>query len=256
VTDFRMSMTTLEIDAPHVRAAQLIARPGTLPTIAIPMTSSSVPDVEGIWRHLGEAAEFFGVRMPGLPDLTAALTAFAATATRGGWPALIAANATIAETDGGPLVLVTGSAVQPMRREPVRIDGSRPMLPAPRPTDPWWRRMAARTTSRAEEDRCERWLNGRGYADGVSEGLPVLGALVFEADGDVVGVENPEPTSILDQLAQCGAIARVERATGWPADADRVWWVSPGYQTRPVAELDGRRWAVVPDAVPPFARWS
>jgi hypothetical protein len=256
VTDFRMSMTTQEIDAPQLRATQLIASPGSLPTITVPMSGSSLPDVDGTWRHLSEPAEFFGVRMPGLDDLVAAITAFVTTTSKGASPVLITATVTIAETDDAPHILVTGSAVTPMRGEPVRVDGDLPMPAQPRATDPWWRRMAARTTSRAEADRRERWLNGRGYADGMSDGQPVLGALVFETSGEIVGVENSEPTSILDQLTQCGVIAVIDRVTECPAGADRAWWLSPRYRTHPVAELDGRRWPVGPNAVPTFARWS
>ena len=116
--------------------------------------------------------------------------------------------------------------------------------------------MAARTTSRGELDQRERWLNGRGYADGLAGGQPLLGALVFETAGTVVGVENQEPTSVLDQLARCGAISDVALAPACPPDADRVWWVSPRFETHPVAELDGVRLAVHPGAVPSFARWS
>jgi hypothetical protein len=35
-----------------------------------------------------------------------------------------------------------------------------------------------------------------------------------------------------------------------------VWWVSPRYETHPVAELDGARLAVADGAAPSFARWS
>jgi hypothetical protein len=256
VTDFRTSMTTLEIDAPQLRATQLIARPGTLPTVTIPMAGSSFPDVDGIWRHLGEAAEFFGVPMPTVDDLGAAIAAFAERARRGAGPALIAATVTIAETDGASQVLVTGAAVTPLTGEPVRIECGRPMPPPLLATDPWWRRMAARTTSRAEADRCERWLNADGYADGLCDGRPVLGALVLEVDGAVVGVENSEPTSILDQMARCGAITEIDRVDDGPTDAHRVWWLSPRYRIHPVSEIHGRRLPIDPDAVPSFARWS
>jgi hypothetical protein len=254
VTDFRMSMTTPEIDPPQLRATQLIARPGTLPTITFPITGSSVPDVEGIWRYLGEPAEFFGVRMPVLDDLAAAISVFTTTLRED--VALVAASVTIAETDDAPQILVTGSTVQPMGIEPVRVDGGGSMPPARRAADPWWRRMAARTTSRGEADQLERWLNSRSFADGVSDGQPILGALVFETDGEVVGVENPEPTSVLEQLSRCGVIAVLDRVDQCPTHACRAWWLSPRYQTHPVAELDGRRFTVEPEALPPFARWS
>lgn len=250
-----MSTTTLEIDTPQLRATQLIARPGTLPAITIPMTTSSVTDVEGIWRYLSEPAEFFGVPMPALNDLAAAISLFATTFANGPAPVLVAASVTIAERDDTPQIVVTGSTVQPSRTEAVRVVGLA-SAPIHRAADPWWRRMAARTTSRAEVDQCERWLNGRGFADGVAEGQPLLGALVFEVGGGVIGVENPEPTSVLDQLAQCGAIATIDRVGECPADADRLWWLSPRYETHPVAELEGTWFTVDPDAVPPFARWS
>lgn len=248
-----MSTTTREIDAPQLRATQLVARPGALPTITIPMARSVVPEVGAIWAYLAEPAEFFGIGMPSLGDLAAAISVFVKTFRND--TALVATNVTISEVDHAPQILVTGSAVRPLRRDAVYVGGP-PVPPIHRESDPWWRRMAARTTSRAETDQCERWLNGRGLADGVGNGQPLLGALVFEIDGRVVGVENSEPTSILDQLALCGAIAAVDRIAGCPSDADRAWWLSPRYETHPVAELDGTPFAVEPEAVPAFARWS
>jgi hypothetical protein len=256
VTDFRTSTTPREIDAPHLRASQLTARPGTLPTITVPMTRTSVPDVEGIWRHLGEPAEFFGVRMPSRDDLSAAISAFVTAFANGTDPALFAATVTIAETRDAPQILVTGSTVHALGRTPVRVVDVPGVRLTSLASDPWWRRMAARTTSHGEADQCERWLNGRGYAEGLCDGVPALGALVFEIGGDVVGVENPEPTSVLDQLTRCGAIAPVDRVAGCPAGADRVWWLSPRFETHPVAEIDGTPFAVASEAVPPFARWS
>jgi hypothetical protein len=90
----------------------------------------------------------------------------------------------------------------------------------------------------------------------VSDGVPILGAMVFEAGGSVVGVENPEPTSVLDQLERCGVIAAVDRVPACPAHAERVWWLSPRYQTHAVAESDGTRHPTDPDARPSFARWA
>ncbi len=189
-------------------------------------------------------------------ELGAALSAFSATAFGNGQRALIAATVTIAQSDGKPLVLVTGVASPPLASAGVRIAGDDSTPPAHRSSDPWWRRMAARTTSRGELDQRERWFHGRGYADGLSDGVPILGAMVFEAAGSVVGVENPEPTSILDQLTRCGVIADVERVPGCPSHAERVWWLSPRYQTHPVAEVDGTRYPWDADALPSFARWS
>lgn len=256
VTHFRTSVTALETDTQLLCATQLIARPGTLPTVTIPMAGSRQLDVDSIWRYLCEPAEFFGIPMPGRAELAAALAEAAARIWGGTGPALVAISVTIAEADGASRLLVSGAAVQPLRTEPVLIEGDDSVPQAHRATDPWWRRMAARTTSRGELDQRERWLNRRGYADGLSDGEPMLGALVFETPGGVVGVENPEPTSVLDQLAQCGVLADIRRVCAPPPDAERVWWVSPRYETHPVAELDGARLAVADGAAPSFARWS
>ncbi|MCV7422913.1 hypothetical protein H7K45_20385 [Mycobacterium yunnanensis] len=244
MTHFRTSATALEADAHYVRAAQLTSRPGTLPAITIPVAGRRWPDVDEIWSHLQEPAEFFGVTMPDVDALSAALGAFAATATA----AWIAASVVIVETDQGSEVAVSGVAVQPWRQEPVVVAVDDSVPPAHRASDPWWRRMAARTTSRAEVDQRERWLRGLGWADVVSGGVPLLGALVVETPDGCVGVENPEPTSVLDQLAACGWTARVTAAATVPADVTRAWWVSPRFETHPVAELAG--------ASLPFERWS
>lgn len=250
---FRTSVTAVEPDSGTLCAAQLITRPGTLLTITIPMAGGRQPDVDRIWHYLQEAAEFFGIPMPEPTEFTAALADFAAERTG---PTLIAASVTIVDGAGAPEILVSGTAVQPRRPDAVRVAGDQSVPQAHRPTDPWWQRMAARTTSKGELDQRERWLNGTGYADGLSDGEPLLGALVFETPDGVVGVENPEPTSVLDQLAHCGVIAPIGRVAAPPTDAERVWWVSPRYETHPVAELDGRRFAVEIEAVPSFARWS
>ncbi len=261
---FRTSVTALEPVSHTLSATQLINRPGTLPTIAIPMAVGRVPDANRIWRHLQQAAEFFGIPMPGPTEVTAALAEFSEVDRRAGakrhggclGSALVAASVTITELDGTPEILVSGTAVQPLRPDAVRVAGDESVPPAPRTTDPWWRRMAARTTSKGELDQRERWLNGRGYADGLSDGEPLLGALVFETSDGVFGVENPEPTSVLELLAQCGVIAPIGRVAAPPTDAERVWWVSPRFETHPVAEFDGTRFAVEDEAVPSFARWS
>lgn len=251
VTHFRTSATALEADAHHVRATQLITRPGTLPAVTIPIADGRWPDDDGIWSYLRGPAEFFGIDMPDPTAVAAALAEFAATV-----PAtFVAATVVIVETDGGSDVVVSGSPVQPLQSAPVAIVADDSVPPAHRASDPWWRRMAARTTSRAEVDQRERWLNGRGYADALSDGVPVLGALVVETPRGVVGVENPEPTSVLDQLAACGWTAPITRAAAVPADAVRAWWVSPRFDTHPVAELAGVSLPST-EAVPSFARWS
>lgn len=244
------------MDTPQLCATQLVARPGSLPTITFPVALGVWPAAADIWEYLRQPADFFAVPMPGLDELAAAITGFAPTVTTGASPSLAAVSVTIAEADGAPQILVSTAAVSPVRRDAVRITGGERVAPLHRSTDPWWRRMAARTTSRGDVDQLERWLNGRGYADAVTVDMPLLGALVFGRGGDVVGVENPEPTSILDQLERCGAISTFGRSDARPADAMRAWWISPRYQTHPVVEIDGTRFPVDPEVDPRFARWS
>jgi hypothetical protein len=245
VTHFRTSVTAPEADTRQLCATQLISRPGTLPSMTIPIVGGRTPDVDGVLRHLGESADFFGLPAPQRADLVVALSKFAG---RG----FIAATVTIVDAR----ILVSGAAVTPWRPEAVRIAGDESAPHVHRASDPWWRRMAARTTSRGELDQCERWLNDRGYADGLSSGEPLLGALVFQTADGTVGVENAEPTSVLDQLRQCGVVAQLTKADACPRNADRAFWVSPRYETHPVAELAGVRFPVDVEAVPSFARWS
>jgi hypothetical protein len=251
VTHFRTSVTTLETDTQVLCATTLIARPGTWPTLTIPMAGGRPPDAGYVWRYLRDPAEFFGIAMPSPAELAAALAEFAEAQ-----PDFVATTVTIVEADGSPQILVAGTAVRPLRSDPVRLIGDESVPHAHRATDPWWRRMAARTTSRGELDQRERWLNGRGYVDALTSGEPMLGALVFETSGGVVGVENPEPTSVLDQLARCDLIDEIDLVPAPPTDAWLVWWVSPRFETHPVAELAGTRFPVSDEVVPSFARWS
>ncbi|MEU0496418.1 hypothetical protein [Mycobacterium sp. NPDC006124] len=255
MTHFRTSATALEADAHYVRAAQVTMRPGTSPTITIPIAGGRCPDVDGIWSYLQEPAEFFGIAMPGVDEVAAALDGFAARSAA----AWVAATVVIVETNDASEVAVFGATVRPWRPEAVVIVADDSVPPVHRASDPWWRRMAARTTSRAEIDQRERWLTGLGRADALSGGVPLLGALVAETTRGCVGVENPEPTSVLVQLAECGWTAPVTRTAELPAGIVRAWWVSPRFETHPVAELAGARLPVTLDdveAVPPFARWS
>ncbi|MBJ7341660.1 hypothetical protein [Mycolicibacterium sp.] len=246
MTHFRTSATTLEPDSHTLCASQSFTRPGGLPTIMIPMVGARRPADDGVWQYLQDAADFFGITMPSPTDVTTALAECTA-------PQLVAVTITIT---GDGVAVVSTTDVQPLSRDAVRIVGDESVPQAHRAVDPWWRRMASRTTSRGELDQRERWLNGRGYADGMSDGWPLLGALLFETPDGIVGVENPEPTSVLDQLTQCEVIAPIAQGSTLPTDAQRVWWISPRYQTHPVAELAGTRFSVDDEAVPPFARWS
>jgi hypothetical protein len=250
VTDFRMPTTLAlrpssahrihEIDTPLIPAMQVIARLGTDPTITVPMVAGTEPDVEGIWRYLSEPAEFFDVPMPDREALHSALAGFA-RGLDGRHGGLIAATVTLVEVDGRPDFVVTGSIVDRIRQASVRIAGCDDGLPTPRPTDPLWLRMAARTTSRGGVDQIQRWLSEGGYVDAVPAatlaGAPLLGALVFDAAAELVGVENPEPTSVLDQLERCGAVTGVRRVGERPDRADRAWWISPNFETHPVASI-------------------
>jgi hypothetical protein len=265
VTDFRMSTTLAlaptsahrihEIDTPLIAATQVIARLGSHPTITIPIIACVMPDVDGIWRYLKLPADFFDVPMPDREALHNALTRFAGAA-RGRDPALIAATVTVLEVDGRPDFVVTGTVVDPVRSSVVHVAGCDAGLQASRTTDPVWLRMAARTTSRGAVDQIQRWLNDDGYADGVPTGTlagaPLLGALVFDTAAGVVGIDNPEPTSILDLLDRCGVTTGVRRVDVRPAGADRAWWISPSFQTHPVASIDDTAFGVDAEARPPF----
>ncbi len=186
-----------EIDTPLIPATQVVAQLGTNPTITIPipvpMVSGAEPDVDAIWRHLKEPADFFELPVPDRDVLHAALSRFGGEA-RG--RVVIAATVTLLHIDGRPDFLVTGTVVQPVRPNAVRIAGCSAGLPVVRRGDPHWRRMAARTTSRGALDQAQRWLNDGGFADAVPAnqraGAPLLGALVFELAGGPVGVDAGE----------------------------------------------------------------
>lgn len=244
-----------EIGRPLLPATHLVAHPGTSPTITLPVPSGHRPDVDALWAFLAEAADFFGTSMPDRQALSAALHPFV---ERVAAVPMVALDVTVVELDGSGQCVVTGTEVRPVRPDPVRIDVCDVESPLTRPGDPSWRRMAARTTSRGAEDQLRRWLNGRGYADGVSDGtalgVPFLGALIFQCGDDLCGLDNPEPTSILNQLQQCGAIADVRRTWECPGDAERVWWISPRFETHPVGAVGATHFSVDPGAVPTFAR--
>ena len=245
-----------EIDTPLIPVTQVIARLGSQPSITVPMVAGAVPDVDGIWRYLNEPAEFFDVPMPDREALHAALSRFAsATAGRG---SVISATVTLVEIDHRPDFVVTGTVVDPVGSSAVRIAGCDPGPQVAQATDPLWLRMAARTTSRAAVDQIQRWLNDGGYADGVPAGTlagaPLLGALVFDTAAGPVGIDNPEPTSILDLLDRCGVTAGIRRVDVRPASADRAWWISPSFQTHPVASIDDAVFGVDAEVRPRFLR--
>jgi hypothetical protein len=234
---------------------QVIARMGSHPTITLPMFAGTVPDVERVWRYLADPADYFDLPIADRESLRAAFRRFTGAArTRD--RALIAATVTLLEIDGRPDFVVTGRVVDPVRSTEVRVAGCDAALEAPHITDPDWLRMAARTTSRGAVDQIQRWLNGDGYADavptGTFAGAPLLGALVFDTAGALVGIDNPEPTSILDQLERCGVTSDIRRADERPPRADRAWWISPDFETHPVLSIDDTLFCVDVEVHPPF----
>lgn len=249
-----------EVGHPLIAATQVMARPGTNPTVTVPVVTRRSPDVEGLWAFLAEPAEFFGFVTPTREALSDAIAQFTAAVRGAAGTKIFSMNVTIVECGGSAQFVVAGNEVQSTRRDAVRIDVCDAVLALTRSVDPWWRRMAARTTSKAEADQLRRWLEDRGYVDAVSSGaapgVPFLGALVFERGADVCGVDNVEPTSILTQLQECGAIASIRRADSCPVDAERVWWISPGYERHPVAAIGASTYAVDEVVVPTFARVS
>ena len=247
------------IDTPLLPVTQVITRPGGNPTITLPLRTGAEPDVEHIWRHLADPAEFFGLVMPDRADLRAAVTGYLGAVSATAPDTAVAAAVTLVEVDGQTRVVVTGEVIRPVRSDVVRLTETDAPLPTSQPDDPHWRRMAARTTSRGEADQIQWWLTGRGHVDAIEirsrrRGAPILGALVFDTAAGLRGIDNPEPVSVLDQMSACGLIERVERVEECPADAIRAWWISPRFETHPVLGIDGTEYPVDTAAVPPFAR--
>jgi hypothetical protein len=80
----------------------------------------------------------------------------------------------------------------------------------------------------------------------------VAGALVLDVGDALVGIDNPEPLSILEQLEACGVAHAVARRASVRVDAvRRAWWISPQYRAHPVALL-GDRTVPVDSSHPPF----
>jgi hypothetical protein len=242
-----------EIGHPVFAATQVMAHPGTSSTVSVPVVNGRSPDADALWAYLAEPAEFFGFGMPAREVLADAIAGFVDAVRSEAGPTIFTLRVTIAEVEGSAQFVITGSEVQFLRPDAVRIGECDVEYPLTRSTDPRWRRMAARTTSSAEADRLQRWLGDRGHADGVAHGVPFLGALIFEHGADVSGIDNDEPTSILTQLQGCGAIGPIRRAQRHPVAAERVWWISPGHEVHPVAAIGARSYAV-DEAAPSFAR--
>lgn len=234
-------------DAVAIAPDELVGRLGAYPTVTVPIYQGRTVDTPSLWQHLAEPADYFGLTMPARADLDSALASFSTL------PGLTAATVTI--TDGGRCA-VTGLPSQVCMPNPVRIGWRDSGWTPPAATDEPWLRMAARTTSLGTVDLLLRRLAEQGCVDGIAPGPEitpaVVGALVLDIGAELVGVENPEPVSIVDQLQTCGVVRGVERRASVPADQVlRAWWISPQYRTHPVAQLGDHAVPVDP-AHPPF----
>lgn len=232
-------------DVVAIAPAELVGRLGAYPTVTVPIYQGRTVDMAWLWQYLAEPADYFGLAMPSEADLGAAVAHFSGQ--------LVAATVTI--MDGGRCA-VTGTPSQVYAPGPVRIGRRDSDWTAPAETDERWLRMAARTTSLGAVDLLQRRLAEQDCADAMASGPdvtpPVAGALVLDVGGEPVGVENPEPVSILDQLQTCGVLRPVARRDEVPVDAvHHAWWISPQYRTQPVAGL-GDRAVPVDSAYPPF----
>ena len=233
-------------DAVAIAPAELVGRLGAYPTVTVPVYPGHPVDTTWLWQYLAEPADYFGLPMPTEADLGAVVAPFA------NGPALAAVTVTI--VDGGRCgVTVTPSEIH--TPEPVRI-GRRDTDWTPAATDEQWLRMAARTTSLGTVDLLLRQLAEQGCVDGIGPGPDVTpavaGALVLDVGDALVGVENPEPVSILEQLHACGLVRSVARRPAVPvSDVRRAWWISPQYRTQPVAQL-GDHTVPVDCSHPPF----
>jgi hypothetical protein len=231
-----------------ISVSHLVAHQGASPSVTIPVVGAVAPDVGELWAHLAEPAEFFGVDLPSAAALADALGVFIARLD----PVPALAAVTVTAVAGESRFVVTGAAVEPVHSDAVRIERCDVDVPLTLPEDPRWRRMAARTTSRADRDRLHAWLGERGYADAVpafGACTPFLGALIWQRAGELVGVDNPEPVSVLAQLRSVlGVVRRVFHA---PGAGEPVWWLSPDYTLHPVSAIGA---TAHPVTVPTFAR--
>ncbi len=234
-------------DVVAIAPAELVGRLGAYPTVTVPIYQGRTVDTAWLWHHLAEPADYFGLTMPTQVALGAAVAPF----SKG--PALVAVTVTI--VDGGRCA-VTGTPSQIHAPEPVRIGRRDSDWTPPAATDEQWLRMAARTTSLGTVDLLLRRLADQGCVDGIGPGPDVTpavaGALVLDIGAALVGVENTEPVSILEQLQACGVVRPVARRAAVPADQVlRAWWISPQYRTHPVAQL-GDHAAGIDSSYPPF----
>ena len=166
------------------------------------MVSGAVPDADGIWSFLQEPAGFFGVPMPDRDVLHAALNAI----RRRGCPRDARVDRRRRDTAGDrglPDFVVTGrvvprcarpgcgcwarcrSALPARQRSGLAADGGPHDQPRRRRPDP-------AVVERRRVRRRRPGGNPRGGSTPRRTG--------FETAATLVGIDNPEPTSILDQL--------------------------------------------------------
>lgn len=219
---------------PVLPAAYVVARPGTSPSITVPLRADRPSDLAPWWRDLAEAADWFAMPMPSYDEFVAAVD----VARPPGVAGLVALTVTVVDHPHGAFFAVTSAPVPATAGDPVRIHVGAAVPERPRDGAPHWLSMALRTTSKGDADQLRRWLGARGYADGVTaSGAPLLGALVVERDGALRGIDAAQATSVLDPLWRTGVIAEFPCTTVHPDVDDQVWWISPEYRPHPVAAL-------------------
>jgi hypothetical protein len=252
-----------QADDPLISVTTIVANLGSHPAVTVPLIAGETLDVNWTWDYLEEPADFFGIAMPPKDELRSACERFAASAATGTGHSLLAVTIMLIEANDRAQFVITGLPTRWFDPTPVRIAVSSDVSwAAPTATDPLWRRMAARTSSKGGVDQLRRWLNGNGFVDLVnrerksSVGPPALGALIFNTGGRLVGLDNPCPVSILGLMARSGAV-HAEMITGQTEFAGlepirSVWWISPLFEVRPVDHIGDVRHGVEFDLPPTF----
>lgn len=241
---------------PLISITTIVANLGAHPAVTFPLITEENPDVDWAWDYLAEPADFFDIAVPPRDELRSGYQRFVASASAGTGHVLLAVTIMLIEADGRPQFVITGTPTRRFDPAPVRIavNADAPW-PAPHATDPQWRRMAARTTSRGDVDQLRRWLNGNGFVDLVhrreesSIGSPALGALVFDHAGRLTGLDEPYPVSIIALMERCGAVragmtTTHTEITGFEK-ASSVWWISPLFEMHPVERIGDETYEIV-----------
>lgn len=248
-----------QTDDPLISVTTILASLGSHPAVTIPLISGEMPDTSWVWDYLEEAAEFFGMTPPSRGEWRSAWEGFAGSVAAGSGQPLVAVTIMLIEANGQPQFVITGVPVRRFAPTPVRIAVTSDVSwSVPSATDPWWRRMAARTTSRGDIDQLQRWCTGNGVVDVVNRqtessiGPPVLGALVVDDGNRLTGLDNPNPVSTLGLLKRYGGAATTigQAESVIPEPTASAWWISPLFEVHPV-ELVGNLALEVEFGVPP-----